>query len=302
MDQSEQSAPSAARPNTASSRNSPYSRSGRSSRGADDAGSWKHDRFDAASRGSRNGEGNDSGRGGRAPMFFPRDKSEDNQVKPTGKVLIENLHYDVSERELKELFEQIGPVVKSFIRFDRSGRSTGKAVVIYDNPNHAMQAKNEYDGAKAKGQVISITQELRAERPQKLDGSHRSLLSRFDLSSRFDGNDAEAGNSRASSFANRLGPAPRASRDSNGRGADHNTRMNRQQQNKGQVRGPASTSSRREKRRPVTAADLDAELEAFMQAPSSSSSNPDATSAQAAAPQAHQEQQPAPAVQDVEMS
>jgi THO complex subunit 4 len=55
-------------------------------------------------------------------------------------------------------------------------------VVVYDNPNHALQAKNEYDGAKAKGQVISITQEMRADRPKVQ--THKSLLSRFDLGSR----------------------------------------------------------------------------------------------------------------------
>ena len=49
-------------------------------------------------------------------MFFPQDKSEINEVKPTGKLTIENLHYDVSERDLKDLFEQIGPVSKAYIK------------------------------------------------------------------------------------------------------------------------------------------------------------------------------------------
>lgn len=49
-------------------------------------------------------------------MFFPQDKSEANEVKPTGKLTIENLHYDVSERDLKDLFEQIGPVTKAYIK------------------------------------------------------------------------------------------------------------------------------------------------------------------------------------------
>ncbi len=58
-------------------------------------------------------------------------------------------------------------------------------MVVYDNPNHALQAKNEYDGAKAKGQVISITQEMRADRPKVQ--TQKSLLSRFDLGSRLKG-------------------------------------------------------------------------------------------------------------------
>ena len=59
--------------------------------------------------------------------------------------------------------------------------------MVYDDPNHALQAKNEYDGAKAKGQVISITQEMRADRPRRVQDQPRSLLSRFDLSSRLKG-------------------------------------------------------------------------------------------------------------------
>lgn len=49
-------------------------------------------------------------------MFFPRDRSNDNEVRPTGKLTVENLHYDVSQAELKQLFEQIGPVVKAYIK------------------------------------------------------------------------------------------------------------------------------------------------------------------------------------------
>lgn len=79
---------------------------------ADDASSWKHDRYqdDAGQRrGLRNGSS-------RSPLFFPQDKSESNEVKPTGKLTIENLHYDVSEQELERLFGSIGPVTKAYIK------------------------------------------------------------------------------------------------------------------------------------------------------------------------------------------
>lgn len=184
----------------AASRNSPYNRSSRSTSTADSAGSWKHDR-DQNDAGSRRGP-----RVGRAPMFFPQDKSEVNEVKPTGKLTIENLHWDVSEQDLEDLFGSIGPVTKAYIKYDRSDRSTGVAVVVFDNPNHAMQAKNEFDGAKAKGQVISITQEMRADRPKGGPGSQRSLLSRFDLSSRLKNGTQADGADGTSSFADRLGP------------------------------------------------------------------------------------------------
>lgn len=43
------------------------------------------------------------------------------------------------------------------MQYDRSGRSTGVATVLYEDPRHASDAKTEYDGAKAKGQPIKIS-------------------------------------------------------------------------------------------------------------------------------------------------
>ncbi|CBQ70404.1 conserved hypothetical protein [Sporisorium reilianum SRZ2] len=250
---------SSSRTSGAASRNSPYNRSSRSSSAADSAESWKHDRDQDDVR-SRRGP-----RVGRAPMFFPQDKSEVNEVKPTGKLTIENLHWDVSEQDLENLFGSIGPVTKAYIKYDRADRPTGVAVVVYDNPNHALQAKNQFDGAKAKGQVISITQEMRADRPKGAQGSQRSLLSRFDLSSRLkDGAQAqEAGG--ANTFADRLGPVRNGGR--NGQRESQRPAAG-QQPSAGR---PRNAPPKREKRKPVTAADLDAELEAFMNAPSSTS-------------------------------
>lgn len=216
-------------------------------------------------------------------MFFPQDKSEANEVRPTGKLTIENLHYDVSERELKDLFGSIGPVAKAYIKYDRSDRSTGVAVVIYDNPNHALQAKNDFDGAKAKGQVISITQEMRAERPKGVQAGQRSLLSRFDLSSRMKGDGPES--TGANSFADRLGPVRNGGR---GTQRESNGRHTAQ---------PKNTHARREKRKPVTAADLDAELEAFMNTPPTNASASEGATATGSQPT-----QTSSNSEDVEMS
>ncbi|GAK62899.1 RNA-binding domain-containing protein [Moesziomyces antarcticus] len=248
----------------ATSRSSPYSRNARS-RTADDFGSWKHDRYDenASTRGPRRGN---SGR----PMSFPRDPAETNEVRATGKLFIENLHWDVSEHDLKTLFEQIGPVTKAYIKYDRSDRSTGRAVVVYDNPNHALQAKNEYDGAKAKGQVISITQEMRADRPKVQ--TQKSLLSRFDLGSRLKGGEEEEA---AGKFGDRLGPVR------------HAREGNKTTSTRG---GNGQRNTPREKRKPKTAADLDSELDAFMNAPAKDSAQ---TQAQA---------QPTQQQHDVEMA
>jgi RNA recognition motif-containing protein len=39
----------------------------------------------------------------------------------------------------------------SFLKYDRSGRSSGVAVVTFETADEATRAKKEYDGIKAKG-------------------------------------------------------------------------------------------------------------------------------------------------------
>ncbi|KAN0061628.1 hypothetical protein ACQY0O_006476 [Thecaphora frezii] len=265
----------------AASRSSPYTRSDRSATSSD--GAWKHDMFDAHNQaaGSRGGHRGASGaRSGTAPA-----------LKPTAKLTIENLHYEVSEAELRDLFERIGPVVKAFVKYDRSGRSTGQAVVIYESVDDAATAQSEYDGAKAKGQVISITQEMRAERPPRSGTNHsnnnsgatasaaasgsasrssgKDFLSRFDLLSRLGGPRPESlrNASRGAAASNnshhahasgsgRSGGRPGPQRSVSGAGGRGSS-------------GRGGGGGQREKRKPATQADLDAELEAFMKAPAS---------------------------------
>ncbi|PWN53192.1 hypothetical protein IE53DRAFT_384336 [Violaceomyces palustris] len=243
-----------------SSRNSPYSRPR-----PDTEGTWKHDLYQGDSKGPSS-----------------RRVAGGGALKPTPKLTVENLHYEVTEPELKSLFEQIGPLNKAYIKYDRSGRSTGTAVVIYQDVQHATEAKDEYDGAKAKGQVITITQEMRPDRPIQRSNNNpsskstttstlgrqaeaeKNLLSRFDLLSRLGGPKSEPPSH-----------APRGPKTTTTAAAARTTRR----QEGGAQRGVGGNSIRggggggrnnqREKRKPATAADLDAELEAFMKAPSS---------------------------------
>lgn len=57
-------------------------------------------------------------------------------------------------------------------QFDRSGRSTGTATVIYKSVSHAIEANREFDGANAKGQPIKISYEIYREfAPRGLAGA-----------------------------------------------------------------------------------------------------------------------------------
>ncbi|KAL2868194.1 putative RNA binding protein [Aspergillus lucknowensis] len=70
---------------------------------------------------------------------------------------IENLHYDITENDLEELFRRIGSVSNVTLVYDRAGRSEGVAYVTYNRYSDAKTAIAEFDGANAKGQPIRIS-------------------------------------------------------------------------------------------------------------------------------------------------
>ncbi|KAE8161720.1 alpha-actinin, sarcomeric [Aspergillus tamarii] len=77
---------------------------------------------------------------------------------PTGaKLRVENLHYDITESDLEDLFTRIGPVSNLSLVYDRAGRSEGVAFVTYARTSDARTAISEFDGANAKGQPIRVT-------------------------------------------------------------------------------------------------------------------------------------------------
>ncbi|KAI1826417.1 RNA-binding domain-containing protein [Xylaria intraflava] len=73
------------------------------------------------------------------------------------KIKVENLHYDLSEADLEELFNRIGPVKKLELIYDRAGRSEGVSYVTYESRDNALDAIREFNGANAKGQPIHLT-------------------------------------------------------------------------------------------------------------------------------------------------
>ncbi|KAJ2972608.1 hypothetical protein NQ176_g7059 [Zarea fungicola] len=102
---------------------------------------WVHDRFEDDDR-------------RRAPV--PRRRRESPQ--PNGeakgtKIKVENLHYDLTEEDLSELFRRIGHVVRLQMKFDRAGRSEGIAFITYENRDDADEAVKQFDGANANGRL-----------------------------------------------------------------------------------------------------------------------------------------------------
>ncbi|TVY13583.1 THO complex subunit 4A [Lachnellula arida] len=94
----------------------------------------------------------------RRPMRNDRRYSPERSYDaPSAKLRVENLHYELTEEDLDDLFNRIGPVIKLELLYDRSGRSDGVAYVTYDSHYDAKKAIREFDGANAKGQPIRLT-------------------------------------------------------------------------------------------------------------------------------------------------
>ncbi|KAJ2934188.1 hypothetical protein H1R20_g2911, partial [Candolleomyces eurysporus] len=150
---------------------------------------------------------------------------------------VSNLHYEVAPKDLK---------------YDGSGRSLGIAIVTFETSAEATRAKKQFDGILAKGQPMHIkfftppAPKRTASAPSTL-----SLLARIEkppLLERVARDDADAAVAAAAS-----------KKTTNGAGAAGKGRI-------GPVRSkpqPRATT-RREKKKPKTAADLDKELDAFM--------------------------------------
>ncbi|KAK6359918.1 hypothetical protein TWF696_001045 [Orbilia brochopaga] len=105
---------------------------------------WVHDKFDDG--------GNSSTYRGRDN----RDLGNSRENNRSSKVRVENLHYDLGEADLKDVFSRVGDIRRVDIVYDKAGRSEGIAHVLYSNPDEAMLAVDQFDGANAKGQPIRV--------------------------------------------------------------------------------------------------------------------------------------------------
>ncbi|KAJ4514348.1 hypothetical protein HRR83_002003 [Exophiala dermatitidis] len=114
---------------------------------------WVHDRYDD----EPDSRDYDRPRG-RYDRKGVRDRvPEPDRNPPPAKLRVDNLHYDLTEEDIYDLFERIAPVMDAKLRYDRAGRSEGVAFVTYQHVADARTAIREFDGANAKGQPIRLT-------------------------------------------------------------------------------------------------------------------------------------------------
>ncbi|SAM09091.1 hypothetical protein [Absidia glauca] len=112
---------------------------------------WSHDLFPGRREGGSVDVPIQSRLGG---MVRPSSR----EVARSGTTLVvENLHYNVTEEDLENVFKLVGTVSKCSIEFDRSGRSTGQAKITFPEQDVAQKALDRFDNVDLDGQPMKIT-------------------------------------------------------------------------------------------------------------------------------------------------
>ncbi|RDX47282.1 RNA-binding domain-containing protein [Lentinus brumalis] len=219
----------------------PYSRPAAAARPQGSEGQWLHDRAPGVPRAVQN------------TVARPT-----NGVTNT-RIVVSNLHYEVTPKDLSQIFGQIGTLVRDpQIRYDRSGRSSGVAIVTFETPAEATRAKKQFDGILCKNQPMSIAYDTAP--PPRRSASTPSLLNRIEkppLLERLSKTEPKARQNSAPSQAG-VGPVRTKQRPQPGN---------------------ARSSKRLQPPKPKTAEELDKELEAFMQDEITADSGPTSAAA-----------------------
>ncbi|OAL73394.1 RNA binding domain-containing protein [Trichophyton violaceum] len=148
---------------------------------------WVHDRFED-DRDSR------SSRPPRQPRTDRYNSGPADHDSRGAKIRVSNIHYDLTQEDLEELFTRIGPVYSVSLLYDRAGRSEGTAFVTYKRLSDAETAIHEFDGANAKGQPIRLTLVPSAapRRRNPFDSAEMPKGSLFDRAERPRGRDSRS--------------------------------------------------------------------------------------------------------------
>ncbi len=75
------------------------------------------------------------------------------------KLYIGNLHYDIGDDELREIFSEFGPVASAKVIIDNtSGRSRGFGFVEFDDPTVGKAAIASTNGRDVDGRSLTVNE------------------------------------------------------------------------------------------------------------------------------------------------
>lgn len=148
---------------------------------------------------------------------------------------VSNLHYNVSNDDVRELFSEIGPIKKAVVHYDKSGRSLGTAEVTFTTRDAAIRAIKKYNNLPLDGRPMQIKIV-----PNEVNIQRSPAKSRIGV---------------------KPGSGVQKRQQNNGRPQNNNQKNGRA--NKPGGGKPKFQKGQRQAKKPVTAEDLDADLEAY---------------------------------------
>jgi len=105
-----------------------------------------------------------------------------NSIKSITRLRITNLHKDLTNSELYQLFSEVGKLKRCGIHWDDLGRSLCSADIEYYDPEDSKKAISEYNNAEVEGQsmVIEYASENKGEKRDLTERLKRIRLKQKD--------------------------------------------------------------------------------------------------------------------------
>ncbi|KAI5648076.1 hypothetical protein M9H77_34081 [Catharanthus roseus] len=72
------------------------------------------------------------------------------------KLYVTNLDVGVTNEDIRELFSEIGELIRYAIHYDKNGRPSGSAEVVFARRSDAFQASKRYNGVQLDGKPMKI--------------------------------------------------------------------------------------------------------------------------------------------------
>ncbi|CAO2658147.1 Nn.00g074070.m01.CDS01 [Neocucurbitaria sp. VM-36] len=103
-------------------------------------------------------------------------EEEENKIRETGRLYLRNLHFEVTEDELREQFSKHGALEEVHVPLKKiDGKGKGFAFVQFKNPDEAVEAYLDNDNTIFQGRLLHIIS-AKAKKDTKLDDFEISKL------------------------------------------------------------------------------------------------------------------------------
>jgi len=109
-------------------------------------------------RGGRDGVSVAQNGAQRTSLFRSRSEGRPAQTRDNErtKMMVSNLDYNVSQKDMEELFSEFRDFSKAVLHFDQNGRSIGTCELTFRSRSGAMKAHKQYNGVPLDGKAMRI--------------------------------------------------------------------------------------------------------------------------------------------------